>query len=104
MIKEINVKDQLKIRQTKPETDTNISNISTIFSHLLSVTFFHRATYNALEATSIKIDIDLNDKNQSLETDTCALEMRAALEPKKAEGTDKNLILANITNEVPKPA
>ncbi|CAB3235932.1 unnamed protein product [Arctia plantaginis] len=63
-----------------------------------------KATYNALEATSIKIEIDLNDKNQSLETDTCALEMREALEPKKADGTDKNLILANISNEVPKPA
>lgn len=64
--------------------------------------FLSRATYNALEATSIKIAIDLNDKNQSLETDTRALEMRNALEPKKAVGTDKNLILASMMDEVPK--
>ncbi|KAF9791700.1 hypothetical protein SFRURICE_020099 [Spodoptera frugiperda] len=61
-----------------------------------------KATYNALEAASIKIGIDLNDKNQSLETDTRALEMRAALEPKRATGLSKNLILASMADEVPK--
>ncbi|XP_063390363.1 tektin-B1-like [Cydia fagiglandana] len=61
-----------------------------------------KATYNALEATSIKIAMDLADKNQSLETDTRALEMRAALEPKKPTGTDKNLVLASMADEVPK--
>lgn len=63
---------------------------------------FNRATYNALEAASIKIAIDLSDKEQSLETDTQALEMREALEPKKPQGTDKNLILASIQDELPK--
>lgn len=63
---------------------------------------FFRATYNALEAASIKIAMDLADKNQSLETDTRALEMRAALEPKKPTGTDKNLVLASMADEVPK--
>ncbi|XP_028036836.1 tektin-B1 [Bombyx mandarina] len=61
-----------------------------------------KATYNALEAASIKITMDLNDKNQSLETDTRALEMRAALVPKRPQGTDKNLILASMADEVPK--
>ncbi|CAH0723613.1 unnamed protein product, partial [Brenthis ino] len=61
-----------------------------------------KATYNALEAASIKIAIDLNDKEQSLETDTRALEMRTALEPKRPQGTDKNLILASMKDEVPK--
>ncbi|VVC89800.1 unnamed protein product [Leptidea sinapis] len=60
-----------------------------------------KATYNALESASIKISIDLNDKEQSLETDTRALEMRAALEPKRPQGTDKNLILASMKDEVP---
>ncbi|XP_059058639.1 tektin-B1-like isoform X2 [Achroia grisella] len=60
-----------------------------------------KATYNALEATSIKIAIDLNDKNQSLETDIRALEMRSALEPKRPQGTDKNLILASMADEIP---
>ncbi|KAH9627761.1 hypothetical protein HF086_001775 [Spodoptera exigua] len=61
-----------------------------------------KATYNALEAASIKIAIDLNDKNQSLETDTRALEMRASLEPKRPTGLNKNLILASMADEVPK--
>ncbi|XP_049871168.1 tektin-B1-like [Pectinophora gossypiella] len=61
-----------------------------------------KATYNALESASIKIGIDLNDKNQSLEVDTRALEMRSALEPKQLVGTDKNLVLANIQDELPK--
>ncbi|XP_028160672.1 tektin-B1-like, partial [Ostrinia furnacalis] len=60
-----------------------------------------KATYNALEAASIKIAIDLNDKEQSLEVDTRALEMRAALEPKRPQGTDKNLILASMYDELP---
>ncbi|CAH0399231.1 unnamed protein product [Chilo suppressalis] len=60
-----------------------------------------KATYNALEAAAIKIGIDLNDKEQSLETDTRALEMRVALEPKRPQGTDKNLILANMVDELP---
>lgn len=55
-----------------------------------------------MEAASIKITMDLNDKNQSLETDTRALEMRAALVPKRPQGTDKNLILASMADEVPK--
>lgn len=46
--------------------------------------------------------MDLSDKNQSLETDTRALEMRAALEPKKPQGTDKNLVLTSMADEVPK--
>ncbi|XP_026318614.1 tektin-B1-like [Hyposmocoma kahamanoa] len=61
-----------------------------------------KSTYNALEDASIKIAIDLADKNQSLEVDTRALEMRAALEPKKLKGTDKNLVLASMKDEVPK--
>ncbi|KAL4707299.1 hypothetical protein ACJJTC_019837 [Scirpophaga incertulas] len=60
-----------------------------------------KATYNALEAAAIKIGIDLDDKEQSLETDIRALEMRAALEPKRPQGTDKNLILASMTDELP---
>lgn len=63
---------------------------------------FFRSTYNALEDASIKIGIDLADKNQSLEVDTRALEMRTALEPKKLKGTDKNLVLASMKDEVPK--
>ncbi|CAK1579553.1 unnamed protein product [Parnassius mnemosyne] len=61
-----------------------------------------KATYNALEAASIKIALDLNDKEHSLETDTRALEMRAALEPKRLQGLERNLVLARITDEVPK--
>lgn len=45
--------------------------------------------------------MDLADKNQSMEVDTRSLEMRAALVPKKAQGTDKNLILASMKDEVP---
>ncbi|XP_063827148.1 tektin-B1, partial [Ostrinia nubilalis] len=60
-----------------------------------------KATYNALEAASINIAIDLNDKEQSLEVDTRALEMRASLEPKRPQGTDKNLILASMYDELP---
>lgn len=75
---------------------------STCCQYTYFIVIVHRATYNALEAASIKIGIDLNDKNQSLETDTRALEMRTALEPKKAHGTDKNLILASMADEVPK--
>ncbi|XP_053605819.1 tektin-B1 [Plodia interpunctella] len=60
-----------------------------------------KATYNALESTSIQIAIDLNDKENTLETDIRALEMRAALEPKRPQGTDKNLILASMKDEVP---
>lgn len=48
--------------------------------------------------------MDLADKEQSLEVDMQALEMRTALEPKKLTGTDKNLVLANIEDEVPKVA
>lgn len=65
------------------------------------IKLYFRATYNALEDASIKITIDLNDKNQTLETDTRALEMRTALEPKKLSGTDKNLVLASMKDEVP---
>ncbi|XP_060802216.1 tektin-B1 [Amyelois transitella] len=60
-----------------------------------------KATYNALEGTSIQIAIDLNDKEATLETDIRALEMRAALEPKRPQGTEKNLILASMKDEVP---
>lgn len=45
--------------------------------------------------------MDLEDKNQSIEVDTRSLEMRAALVPKKAQGTDKNLVLASMKDEVP---
>lgn len=73
-----------------------------LFNHKFPDYFvIFRATYNALEAASIKISMDLQDKNQSLETDTRALEMRAALEPKKPQGTDKNLVLASMADEVP---
>ncbi|KAG7309648.1 hypothetical protein JYU34_004134 [Plutella xylostella] len=61
-----------------------------------------KATYNALEDATIKISIDLADKEQSLETDTRALQMRAALEPRRPQGTDKNLVLASMASEVPK--
>ncbi|XP_041968404.1 tektin-B1-like [Aricia agestis] len=61
-----------------------------------------KATYNALEAASIKITIDLQDKEQSLDTDTRALEMRSALETKRPQGTDRNLVLAKVEDEVPK--
>lgn len=75
------------------------------FQYLFKIhTFIYqsfRATYNSLEAASIKISMDLNDKNQSLETDTRALEMRAALEPKRPQGTDKNLVLASMRDELP---
>ncbi|KAJ2947550.1 hypothetical protein O0L34_g17338 [Tuta absoluta] len=61
-----------------------------------------KATYNALEESAIEIGIDLADKNQSLEVDVRALEMRAALEPAKPVGTNKNLILTNLAHELPK--
>lgn len=64
-----------------------------------------KATYNALEDQQVVIDRDLANKNQSLMTDIRCLDLRLRLRTGEfagpASGTDRNIQLTRMEEEIP---